>query len=247
MAHNILNHKTSVLVLAACLLPAAMAMAEIEVVQGRAFNDQGQLVYTERHTITYRDGRVLKINTVYTDADRVPIGKTVSDFSENPELGNYDFSDHRLNYYDGARVYKDRIAIFCRETPHADMQLKYLPREGNQVLGQGFNQFLIGNLDALASGDVIRAKLVLPAKQDQFDVVIRKDRIDANLLQIRVDVDSWFLKLFVPHIEAVFDLDTRRLVIYRGVSMISNESGDTTGVNVTYDYRKRTTVVRKDK
>lgn len=114
------------------------------------------------------------------------------------------------------------------------------------MLGQGFNQFLIANLDGIAAGEVIRAKLVLPAKQDQFDVVIRKDRIDDHLMQIRVDVDSWFLKLFVPHIEVVFDLDTRRLLSYRGVSMVTNESGQTTRVTVAYDYRSRTTVVKSD-
>lgn len=140
------------------------AWADVEVVYGRAFDDQGRLTYTARHTITYRDGRILKIKTVYTDADHAHIGKTESDFSEDPRMGSYDFSDERQNYYDGARVYPDRIAIFCRDTPDQDMQLKYIPDETNQILGQGFNQFIVDQLEAIAAGEVIHAKLVLPAK-----------------------------------------------------------------------------------
>lgn len=246
MARYIINFKISALVMAVCLMPGAMALAEVEVVRGIAYDDQGQLAYQERHTITYRDGRILNIKTVYTDKNKVPIAKTESDFSKNRELGNYDFHDDRHMYHDGARVYADRIAIFHRESPHADLQLKYLAREKNQVLGQGFNQFLIGKLDEIAAGKVVYAKLVMPAKLDQFDVVIHKEDIRENRIHIRIDVDSWFLKLFVPHIKVVFDMKSRRLLSYHGVSMVADESGDTTGVSVSYDYRNKTTVVKAD-
>ena len=243
------NH-ISIIVLLTTIFPilsfGVVAWADVEVINGRAFDDQGRLAYLERHTITHKDGRILKIDTVYTDADHRQIGRTESDFSSDTRLGNYDFRDDRLEYYDGARVYSDHIAIFCRETPNQDMQLKYLPREPNQVLGQGFNQFIIDRLDAIAAGEIVHAKLILPAKQDQFGVVIRKDRIVDDQMLIRVDVDSWFLKLFVPHIEVVFDMDARRLLRYRGISMIADESGKSIGVTVTYDYRDRTTLVKTD-
>ena len=87
------------IVLALCLLPVSFAAAEIEVVHGRAVDDQGRLAYLERHTITYRQGRIVKIKTIYTDADRIPIGKTETDFSKDSELGNYDFQDDRLDEF----------------------------------------------------------------------------------------------------------------------------------------------------
>ena len=102
MAYNINKYKTAAVVLAACLLPAALVLADVEIVQGRAYDDQGRLAYLERHTITYRNGHILKIKTVYTDADHVPIAKTESDFSKNRELGNYDFRDDRP--FVGSRV-----------------------------------------------------------------------------------------------------------------------------------------------
>lgn len=246
MARHNISIKTVLIAFIFCLTPGVLAWADVEVIRGRAFDDQGRLAYSERHTITYKNGRILKIKTVYTDADHVLIGKTESDFSKDALLGNYDFSNERLDYYDGARVYPDRIAIFCREKSNEDMQLKYLPRETNQVLGQGFNQFIVDHLEAIAAGEVIRAKLVLPAKQDQFGVVIQRDRIVDNQMLIRVDVDSWFLKLFVPHIEVVFDMDSRRLLRYRGVSMVADQSGKSTSVTVTYDYRDRPTLVKTD-
>jgi hypothetical protein len=53
---------------------------------------------------------------------------------------------------------------------------------------------------------------------------------------VRIDLDSWFLRLFVPHLEAEYDLSTGRLLRYQGVSMISDASGDTVAVNIFYDY-----------
>ena len=56
---------------------------------------------------------------------------------------------------------------------------------------------------------------------------------------IRIELDNWFLRLFTPHLEAEFDLASRRLLTYRGFSMISDLSGKTLKVKVTYDYSQQ--------
>jgi hypothetical protein len=40
-------------------------------------------------------------------------------------------------------------------------------------------------------------------------------------------------------VEADYDLDTRRLLTYRGVSMISDQSGKNVPVTVSYDYSQQ--------
>ena len=218
------------------LLAAVSALADFERVYGKAVNAHGDLVFVEEHIVRYENDRIAALKTIYYDADSKKIGEQVSDFSHGPQFGSYDFNDERLRYNDGARVMSNRILIYCKETPQADIQKKYLKRESNQIVGQGFHQFILANFNALMQGDVITAKLVLPARMDQFDIRILKNKIEAGRLQIRIELDNWFLRLFTPRVEAEYDLDTRRLISYRGFSLIADESGKNVPVTVFYDY-----------
>jgi hypothetical protein len=221
------------------LQAAASASAGGERVYGKAVNADGDIVYLEEHIVRYENDRIAALNTVYYDADLKKIGEQATDFSHGPHFGSYDFKDLRLQYHNGARVMSNRILIYSKETPRADTQKKYLQRESDQIVGQGFHQFIQTNFDSLMRGDVISAKLVLPAQMDQFDIRICKSKIEDGRLRIRIELDNWFLRLFVPHAEAEYDLDTRRLISYRGVSMVADASGKTVPVTVSYDYSEQ--------
>ena len=193
----------------------------------------------EEHIVKYENNRIVSIKTIYYDADFRKIGEQVSDFSQGPQFGSYDFKDERLRYRDGARVMSDQILIYCKETPGGDTKKKYLPKDSSQIVGQGFHQFIAANLDSLIRGDVISAKLVLPAQMDQFDIRIRKHKIEGDRIIVRIELDNWFLRLFTPHVEAVYDLSSRRLLSYQGFSMIADKNGKTMQVAVSYDYSQQ--------
>jgi hypothetical protein len=218
------------------LLAAVSALAEVERIYGRAINADGDLAFLEEHIVRYENDRIAALKTIYYDADLKKIGEQTSDFSHGPQFGSYDFKDERLQYHDGAKVMSNRILIYCKETPQADTQKKYLKRESDQIVGQGFHQFILANFDALMRGDTISAKLVLPAHMDQFDIRISKSKIENGRLQIRIELDNWFLRIFTPRVEAEYDLDARRLLSYRGFSMVADKSGKNVPVTVFYDY-----------
>jgi hypothetical protein len=225
------------------LLTTVSALADVQRIYGRAVNADGDLVYLEEHIISYENDRIAALKTIFYDADFKKIGEQASDFYHGPQFGSYEFKDERLRYHDGASVMSNRILIYCKETPQADTQKKYLQRESDQIVGQGFHQFILTNLDALVRGDVISAKLVLPAQMDQFDIRISKSKLEKDRLRIRIELDNWFLRLFTPNVEADYDLDTRRLLLYRGVSMIADESGKNVPVTVSYDYSQQSSMV----
>lgn len=210
--------------------------ADVEWVYGKAVNADGELEFLEEHIVKYENDRIANIKTIFYDAGLKKIGEQVSDFSQGPQFGSYDFKDERLQYHDGARVMSDQILIYCKETPEDGTRRKYLRKDSNQIVGQGFHQFILANLDSLVGGAIIPAKLILPAQMDQFDIRIYKRKIEKGRIQIRIELDNWFLRLFTPHVEAEYDLSSRRLLSYRGLSMISDLSGKTVEVEVFYDY-----------
>jgi len=225
--------------LAIYILGTVSVFAEVEWVHGKAINLNGELEFLEEHVIEYEGDRIASIKTVFYDSDYNKIGEQVSDFAHGPQLGSYDFTDERLRYHDGARVLSTQILIYCKETAGKGIKEKYLQRDSSQIVGQGFHHFIVANLDSLARGDVISAKLVLPAHLDQFDIRIGKHQMAGNRIQVRIELDNWFLRLFTPHVEAEYDLNTRRLLSYRGLSMIADESGKTVEVAIAYDYSQQ--------
>ena len=218
---------------------AVSVSADVEWIYGKAVNSEGELEFLEEHIIKYENDRIANIKTIYYDAGLRKIGEQVSDFSHGPHFGSYDFKDERLQYHDGARVMSDQILIYCKEAPQAGIKKKYLRKDSNQIVGQGFHQFILTNLDSLVQGAIISAKLVLPAQMDQFDIRIYKRKIENGRIQIQIELDNWFLRLFTSHAEAEFDLSSRRLLSYRGLSMISDLSGKTVEVEVFYDYSQQ--------
>jgi hypothetical protein len=226
----------AVLTVAFFTLSAITVQADIEKFHGKAVNTDGKVIFFEEHTIRYTNNQIASMNTIYYDTNLNKIGEMVSDFSHGPQLGSYDLRDERLRYNDGARVTQDQILIYRKPTPEDDVRKKTLQREPGQIVGQGFHPFLINNLENLVKGDVISAKLVLPAQMDQFDVRIYKRYIAGSRVSVRIEMESWFLRLFAPHVDVDYDVNTRQLLAYRGVSVVADESGKSVPVTVSYDY-----------
>ena len=229
------------LVLATLILTCASVspvFAEVKRVYGKAFNQKGQLEYVEAHALTYENDRIVAIETTFFDADSRKIASQVSEFTHGPQFGSYDFRDERHRYNDGARVMSDRILLYTKKNPEADTKRTYIAKKPDQIVGQGFYQFMAANLDSLARGKSISAKLVLPAQMNQYDVRIRKQHLEDNRLQLVVELDNWFLRLFTPNVQVEYDLKSRRLLWYRGISMVPNKENKSVEVVTTYDYHQ---------
>jgi hypothetical protein len=233
---NILLRVLLQAVVVALLLPSNPGLAQDQIVIGKAYNSNGELEYIEHHRLRLGGDRIVSIRTVFLSADFHKIGELVSDFSHGPQFGSYQFSDSRAQYRDGARVTTDRITLYCRKSHGSDIETKSLPMHADQIVGQGFNLFIESRLDDLARGEEFRMKLVLPSKLDQYDVCIRKSKIEGDVLHIRVEMDNWFLKLFAPRIDAEYDLKQRRLLRYNGISLIADSNGKHVPVSIAYEY-----------
>ena len=192
--------------------------------------------YIEEHSVKYEQNRIATLKTTYYDADYNKIGEINSDFSPGARFGSYDFTDERLQYRDGAKVQSDQIMVYSQKATEDRIKTKYLQRNSDQILGQGFHPFILENFEALLKGEAYTAKLVLPSQMSEFDVRIGKEKVENGRLQVRIEMDNWFLRLFAPHIEADYDIETRRLIAYRGVSAISNASGENVPVTIFYSY-----------
>jgi hypothetical protein len=212
------------------------AQAHGETFVGKAVNEKGVLEYVEYHTVTYENGKVSGSQTIYYDANNTKIGELISEYSFGPQFGSYDFRDIRAQYQDGAKVTVDRIWLYRKQNPEDDIDETYLSKEADQIVGQGFHQFIADNLERISQGEVFHIRLVLPSRLDQYEFRIRKREIKGDTLYIRFEIDNWILRLFAPHIDVEYDLRTRHLLRYEGVSNLEDASGNHKNVTITYSY-----------
>jgi hypothetical protein len=217
-------------------LGLSVAEARSETFTGKAINPKGGLEYTEYHSVKYENGTVSKSQTVYYDPSDRKIGDLISDYTHGPQFGSYDFRDIRAQYEDGAKVADDRVRLFRKESPEDDVEAKDLKRKTDQIVGQGFHHFVANNLELIAQGEIFHVRLVMPSRLDQFKFRIRKRMIEGDTIHIRLDIDNWFLRLFAPHVDVEYDLQTHRLLRYEGISNLADASGKYSKVVITYSY-----------
>jgi hypothetical protein len=203
---------------------------------GKAVNGDGVLEYIEHHYLQYENGKISESRTIYYDPENQKIGYLISEYSQGPQFGSYDFKDFRAEYQDGARVTPRSIQLFKKNGSEDDPEEIYLPRDTGQIVGQGIHHFIVHNLDAISRGEIIEVKMVLPSRLDQYDFRIRKLNLEGDTLYIRLEIDNWFLRLFAPHMDCAYDLKTGRLLRYEGISNLTNGSGQHADVVITYVY-----------
>jgi hypothetical protein len=211
-------------------------LAHGEKFAGKALNSEGKLEYVEYHTVTHLKGKVSASQTIYYDANNNKIGELISEYSFGPQFGSYNFRDIRAQYQDGVKVAKDRIWLFRKLSTEDDFEEKYFPKETDQIVGQGFHQFILHNLEKIAQGEVFQIRLVLPSRLDQYEFRISKRKINGDTLYIRLEIDNWLLRLFAPHVDVEYDLRTRHLLRYEGISNLEDSSGKHKKVFITYSY-----------
>ena len=213
---------------------SSLAFGEIFV--GKAINSEGSVEYLEYHTVTHKNGKVSESQTLYFDANNNKIGELISEYSFGPQFGSYDFRDIRAQYQDGAKVSVDRIWLFRKKSPEADIEDTYISKDDNQIVGQGFHQFIVNNLEQIAQGEIFQVRLVLPSRLDQYEFRIRKKKIEGDTIFIRLEVENWLLRIFAPHIDVDYDLKNRHLLRYEGISNLEDASGKHKKVFITYSY-----------
>jgi len=203
---------------------------------GKAVNGDGELEYIEHHYLEYENGQISKSRTIYYDADNNKVGDLSSEYSQGPQFGSYDFRDFRAEYQDGARVTPELIQLFRKDGSEEHIEETFLARDTDHIVGQGIHHFIANNLEAISRGDVIQVKMALPSRLDEYEFrIIKKDQ-ESDRLHVRLEIDNWLLRVFAPHIDCEYDMKTRRLLRYEGISNIIDASGKHDKVVITYSY-----------
>jgi len=221
------------------LLPAAPAYvcAEVrtEIHWGEAKDEDGKLLYREKHEVKYENGRVKNSLTSYRDLSDDEFARLQSDYSMSIVMPTYVFEDYRTGEIQGLRFKENRYQIFDKDSQD-DERTKVLDDDTNVYSCQGWHYYLVDNLDKVERGDDLIVRLIFPDRLRPYTFKIEDMGSEGDTIRVKVGIANWLLSLFVPHLEIVYDKKKKKLIEYYGVSNIVDTEGKLQKVHITYQY-----------
>lgn len=208
---------------------------------GKAYNDEGKLVYIERHREELSGNGLLRLRTNYYKPDDTPFGSIDSDFTRHPYLPSYQFVDSRFQRRAGLKhVAEGKVLAFNKKGADEKTREKEFEIKDGLIAGQGLHNFVLSNFNRLVKKqedeDKTKIEFLMPLRQTTYGFTISKVKQTDTDVTFRVDFDSWFLRLVAPHIDVTYDLEKRRLRRYEGPSnLLTDDKGDQ-NVVLTYTY-----------
>jgi hypothetical protein len=215
-------------------LCSASFAADLEVHWGDATNEQGELVYREKHSVTREGGRVIGSLTEYVAPDGRVIATMESDYSQNISMPTYVFEDRIRGYREGLRKENGRYVVF-KQARDGTEETRAVTDTDNVFSCQGWHYYLVNNLSALEQGNV-DLNLILPSQLKALPFEIQKVRSEGNRIEAVLEFDHWLFRYFAPTLRLVYDNELKKLVEYRGISNILDVEGKRQDVRIVYRY-----------
>jgi hypothetical protein len=212
----------------------ASLAAEREVHWGEARNEQGELVYKEKHSVTREGGRVITSLTEYFSPTGELLATMESDYSRNLSMPTYVFEDLRRGYREGLRDENGEYIIF-NKTKDGDEEAEAVTDTEDVFSCQGWHYYLVNNLAALERENV-ELNLILPSELKAFPFEIQRVRSQGDRVEAVLKLNHWLFRYFAPTLQLVYDSKSKKLVEYRGISNILDSEGKRQDVRIVYRY-----------
>jgi hypothetical protein len=215
-------------------LSSASLAAEREVHWGEARNEQGELVYREKHSVTREGARVITSLTEYFSPAGQLLATMESDYSRNLSMPTYVFEDLRRGYREGLRDENGEYIIF-KENRDGEEETAAVTQTEGVFSCQGWHYYLVNNLSVLERENV-ELNLILPSQLRALPFEIQRVRSEGDRVEAVLKLNHWLFRYFAPTLQLVYDRKSRKLVEYRGISNISDAEGNRQDVRIVYEY-----------
>jgi hypothetical protein len=235
------KERLQIIVISLTIMFTGLASASWEVTgvdtvfyRSEATNEDGKLVYREKHTVRFDEERVLHSLTEYFSPGGDLIATMDSDYAKSVSMPTYVFEDLVRGYREGLRLEGDTYVVFKQERGREE-ETRPLRKTDNVFSCQGWHYFLVNNLDLLEEGN-IKLDLVLPSELKAHSFQVEQTGAEGDLIKAVIKIDNWFLRLFAPKLRLVYSKSMQRLVEYEGLSNIPAADGGRQDVRIVYSY-----------
>ncbi len=201
--------------------------------------DSGNELYREIHTNEFENLKIAKSVSEYIDMSGGLISKRIMNFEADSTNPNYTLEDFRSGYLEGAEVIdKGLVKVFMKTDSSSKMETEVLEIDSPYVIDGGLTYFFRKHWSRLLNGETVEFNFVTPSKLDYFSFRVSKNSIRKlgthKGMEIILEPSSFIIRQFVDPIYITYDLDTKHILLYKGISNINNDEGKSYNVKIDY-------------
>jgi hypothetical protein len=191
--------------------------------------NSNKVIYKEVHNeISKNKEHVVTITNFY-DSDDKPIAKRELDFTNSKTMPNYSLIDYRLGASESVSYVNGKFKISFKDDRDSDMIVKYIEVPEPVVVDGGFNYFVKTGWNNLVNGEVLHFNYISTARQDYFRFRLSRvpsnESLQTNEVVFKMEPANYFLRALLDPIFIEYDLNTKRIKNYDGISNIRDITG----------------------
>ena len=220
-----MNFSTFVRSVAGLLLAGSALGAQAQgSFYGYAYDlETGKYLYTEVHQPVIEAGREVASTIRYYTPDGREIGKKTLDYRADAYVPKFRFDLPGEGYAEAITSNGEQVELLKISGKGKPEKRKTLKREGATGADSGFNHVVQDNLDRLMKGETLQFRFMIAGQLDSYRFKIRKTG-DATFegrpaVKLIAEADS-ILRYVAPDLSLLYDIGSKRLVEYKGVSNI---------------------------
>lgn len=199
--------------------------------------ESGKYLYTEVHQPTYENGKEVASTIRYYAPDGAEIGKKTLDYRADPYVPKFRFDLPDEGYAEAIVSNGETVELLKISGKGKPEKRKSLKREGATGADSGFNHVVQDNLGKLMKGEALQFRFMIAGQLDSYRFKIRKTG-DTTFegrpaVKLIAEADS-LLRFVAPDLTLVYDIESKRLVEYKGVSNIHGSDGKAYNARIVY-------------
>lgn len=204
--------------------------------RGDAFDlESGKLLYTEHHRLTLNDGTPVKRETRYQDGDTNEFARKENTYHDDPAIPDFNLTDTRYGYRE--EVIRDGgkwLVSFSEPDESDDGRLgkpDYIP-----VIDAGFDEFVRAEWSKLIEDKTVRFSFAVPSRLEWVNFRLIPLKKDEETLTVEMRLSSRLLSWLLDPVRLTYDIESRRLLTYRGLTNIRDKDGEGIQAEIRYTY-----------
>lgn len=192
--------------------------------QGKAYDTEtNQHIYTEKHQVTVNQkGQYLKSFVEYIDPEDVIFATKDVSYLKSRLAPSFTFSDLRTDSTITVEPNIQTISLTSEEGTLDSVEMVLMDTTQDVVVDSGFDRFIYNNWTSLLETKKLSFPFLAINRALLVDLQVTEKSRSASRVVYEVEPTNFFFRLIVDPIELTYNLDTKRLLRFKGVTNILN-------------------------
>ncbi|EQA46009.1 hypothetical protein LEP1GSC050_3247 [Leptospira broomii serovar Hurstbridge str. 5399] len=204
--------------------------------------ETGKLLYKDMHEEFWENGKHARSIVQYINPEGNIFATKRISFLKNRSLPDFNLEDFRDGYLEGGEFESGtRVRLFARRKTGDPIKEKVVDGGDLSALDGGFDYFVEDHWSELLAGKRINFRIFVPVELDTFRFYVEKTKTGSfkgrSALFLRMRIENSILSVFIKPIDLIYDIESKRIMEYKGTSNINNEKGKSYNVRIVYDFR----------